>query len=164
MGCSKELNSIVNHRISEQDVKYLTVDCFSRRCRVSCRNACYKTDVVIDERLAAQCELTTICLQFSGRQFSILEYVMLQFSVFRNLFELTNRSSDIIVIVCLEVLQAAFLCEFIESHGCFSVAFLICFLDCVIENCRECCCRIVESSLHYHVEDFLIGSSVQSWY
>lgn len=136
MSCSEELNSVINHRIGKKNIEYLSIDCFSCRSCVSSRDACNETDVIIDERLAAQCELAAVCLQFSGWQLSILEYVMLQLSIFWNLFELANRSGDVIVVMCFKVFQTAFLCELIKSYGCFSVTFLICFLDCVIEDCQ----------------------------
>ena len=107
MICSKERKSIVGVGVSDQDLIYLLVDRLSRRCCVSCRNGSYQADVVIDECFSGKRKLAAVSLQLSGRQFVICEYIVLQLTVFRDFQELSYRSCDVVIVVCLEVFQAS---------------------------------------------------------
>ena len=77
---------------------------------------------------------------------------MLKFSVLRYFVELANRSSYVVVVVLLEVLQGSLLGELVKCYGYLAVAFLVCLLDRLVEDCRECCFRIVEASGHHCVK------------
>ena len=77
---------------------------------------------------------------------------MLELSVLRYLVELADWSSYVVVVMLLEVLQGSLLCELVEGHGYLAVSFLICLFDCLIEDRREGCLWIVETSGHHCVK------------
>ena len=90
----------------------------------------------------------------------IFEDVMLELSVLRYLVELADWSSYVVVVMLLEVLQGSLLCELIKGHGYLAVSFLVCLLDCLIEDCWEGCLWIVETSGHHCVK-LIRASTVQ---
>ena len=149
---AKECSSVVNIGVVDQDLVYLLVDGLSGCGCISRREACHETDVVIDECLSGKSELAAVSLQLSLRELVIFEDVMLELSVLRYLVELTDRSCYIVVVMLLEVLQGSLLCELIKGHGYLAVSFLVCLLDCLIEDCREGCLWIVETSGHHCVK------------
>ena len=157
---AKECSSVVNIGVVDQDLVYLLVDGLSGCGCISRREACHETDVVIDECLSGKSELAAVSLQLSLRELVIFEDVMLELSVLRYLVELADWSGYVVVVMLLEVLQGSLLCELIKGHGYLAVSFLVCLLDCLIEDCWEGCLWIVETSGHHCVK-LIRASTVQ---
>ena len=82
MCTAKQGGSVINSRITYQNLVALLVDGLSCAGCVLGRNPCYQINVIVDECLTGQGELAAIGLQLSGRQFFISEDIMLQLPAF----------------------------------------------------------------------------------